>query len=94
MLRPDLFSIFLIPRSPQLLLTPSQLLSKSSQGHCWLLRPTPELWTLSLMHRTEILYAADIALVVLSLELKPGSVGTLLFSSTLSHLIPLIPPLF
>ena len=39
-----------------------------------LLAPTPELWTLSLPHRTQILYAPDIAMVTLLLELRQGSV--------------------
>ncbi|KAG0516452.1 hypothetical protein BDA96_09G004500 [Sorghum bicolor] len=37
-----------------------------------LLAPTPELWTLVLSHRTQILYIADISLVVAYLELVPG----------------------
>ena len=39
-----------------------------------ILAPTPELWTLALPHRTQILYASDISLVCLMLELAPGSV--------------------
>ena len=39
-----------------------------------LLAPTPELWTLVLSHRTQILYIADISLVVAYLELVPGCV--------------------
>ena len=34
--------------------------------------PTPELWTRCLPHRTQILYAADVALVCSLLELAPG----------------------
>ena len=37
------------------------------------LRLTPELWTLSLPHRTQILYATDIAFTVMSLSLRPGA---------------------
>uniref|UniRef100_A0A7N1A902 tRNA (adenine(58)-N(1))-methyltransferase n=1 Tax=Kalanchoe fedtschenkoi TaxID=63787 RepID=A0A7N1A902_KALFE len=40
----------------------------------YLLAPTPELWTLVLNHRTQILYIADISLVVMYLELVPGCV--------------------
>ena len=46
----------------------------SPQGWVYILRPTAELWTVSLHHRTQILYAADIAMVIFQLELKPGSV--------------------
>jgi len=38
------------------------------------LRLTPELWTLSLPHRTQILFTVDIAMVVARLGLRPGSV--------------------
>jgi tRNA (adenine57-N1/adenine58-N1)-methyltransferase len=38
-----------------------------------LLRPTPELWTLSLPHRTQILYIADIAYILSELGIRPGS---------------------
>lgn len=38
----------------------------------YLLAPTPELWTLVLSHRTQILYIADISLVVMFLEILPG----------------------
>ncbi|EAY73886.1 uncharacterized protein [Oryza sativa Japonica Group] len=41
-------------------------------GFVHLLAPTPELWTLVLSHRTQILYLADISLVVSYLELVPG----------------------
>ncbi|KAK9790136.1 hypothetical protein WJX73_004785 [Symbiochloris irregularis] len=44
-----------------------------SSGWVYLLRPTPELWTKVLLHRTQILYAADIALICTMLELRPGS---------------------
>ncbi len=47
-----------------------------SNGGGWLtlLHPTSELWTSSLPHRTQILYAADIATIITHLELRPGSV--------------------
>ena len=35
---------------------------------------TPELWTLSLTHRTQILYGIDIAVVCSYLNLRPGCV--------------------
>ncbi|CAK8530598.1 unnamed protein product [Lathyrus sativus] len=44
----------------------------SKGGFVYLLAPTPELWTLVLSHRTQILYIADISLVVMNLEIVPG----------------------
>lgn len=41
-------------------------------GFVYLLAPTPELWTLVLSHRTQILYIADISFVIMFLELVPG----------------------
>jgi tRNA A58 N-methylase Trm61 len=51
-------------------------LKATNNGGGWvtLLHPTAELWTTSLPHRTQILYAADIATIVSHLELRPGSV--------------------
>ena len=45
------------------------------QGWIYLLAPTPELWTMVLRHRTQILYAADIAMICMFLELRPGCTG-------------------
>jgi hypothetical protein len=39
-----------------------------------LLHPTPELWTVALPHRTQILYGTDISTVLTHLDIKPGSV--------------------
>ena len=47
---------------------------KAGGGFVHLLAPTPELWTLVLSPRTQILYIADISLVVAYLELVPGCV--------------------
>uniref|UniRef100_A0A2P2IRM4 tRNA (adenine(58)-N(1))-methyltransferase n=1 Tax=Rhizophora mucronata TaxID=61149 RepID=A0A2P2IRM4_RHIMU len=41
-------------------------------GYVYLLAPTPELWTLVLSHRTQILYIADISFVIMYLEIVPG----------------------
>ena len=47
---------------------------RGSTGWVYLLAPTPELWTMGLRHRTQILYVADISMVCTFLELKPGCV--------------------
>ncbi|KAI9159599.1 tRNA (adenine-N(1)-)-methyltransferase catalytic subunit trm61 [Blastocladiella emersonii ATCC 22665] len=44
----------------------------NGQGSIIILHPTPELWTLSLPHRTQILYQADISYITARLRLKPG----------------------
>ncbi|WJX22341.1 guanidinoacetate N-methyltransferase [Trifolium repens] len=44
----------------------------SKGGFVYLLAPTPELWTLVLSHRTQILYIADICFVIMYLEIVPG----------------------
>ncbi|XP_044466310.1 tRNA (adenine(58)-N(1))-methyltransferase catalytic subunit TRMT61A [Mangifera indica] len=41
-------------------------------GFVYLLAPTPELWTLVLSHRTQILYIADISFVIMYLEIVPS----------------------
>lgn len=45
-----------------------------SKGWLYVLHATPELWTVTLPHRTQILYATDISMIVFHLDLKPGSV--------------------
>ncbi|KAJ9105480.1 hypothetical protein QFC21_001851 [Naganishia friedmannii] len=42
-------------------------------GYVHLLRPTPELWTLSLPHRTQIVYLPDISFITNELRVRPGS---------------------
>ncbi|CAF3865664.1 unnamed protein product [Rotaria magnacalcarata] len=60
-----------------------------TKGYIHALSVIPELWTLALPHRTQILYMADISLILLELDIKPGSVvieaGT--GSGSLSHSI-------
>ncbi|KAI8994158.1 tRNA methyltransferase complex GCD14 subunit-domain-containing protein [Trametes punicea] len=51
----------------------SKVRSRNGKGFIHLLRPTPELWTLALPHRTQILYLADIAFVNSWLNVRPGS---------------------
>lgn len=66
-----------------------RIMTTNGKGWVVLLQPTPELWTLTLPHRTQILYFADISLITLKLDLKPGSrvaeAGT--GSGSLSHAI-------
>lgn len=50
------------------------MFSLNRKGWVYLLHPTPELWTVNLLHRTQILYTTDISMVILRLALKPGSV--------------------
>ncbi|XP_060918522.1 tRNA (adenine(58)-N(1))-methyltransferase catalytic subunit TRMT61A [Labrus mixtus] len=61
----------------------------SKGGWVHVLHPTAELWTVTLPHRTQILYTTDIATITMMLELKPGSIvcesGT--GSGSLSHAI-------
>lgn len=52
----------------------SKVPSRTRHGFVHVLKPTPELWTLALPHRTQILYLADIAFVTSWLNIKPGSV--------------------
>ncbi|KAI8052324.1 tRNA methyltransferase complex GCD14 subunit-domain-containing protein [Syncephalis plumigaleata] len=52
----------------------SKVVSHTGRGFMYLLHPTPELWTLVLPHRTQILYQPDISLITMYLELRPGAV--------------------
>jgi tRNA (adenine57-N1/adenine58-N1)-methyltransferase catalytic subunit len=52
----------------------SKVASRTGKGFVHILRPTPELWTLALPHRTQILYLADIAFITSWLYIKPASV--------------------
>ncbi len=39
----------------------TKVFGRGGKGWCTLLEPSPELWTLVLKHRTQILYLADIS---------------------------------
>jgi tRNA (adenine57-N1/adenine58-N1)-methyltransferase len=43
------------------------------RGWCYLLHPTCELWTKTVVHRTQIIYTPDISMIIFGLDLKPGS---------------------
>ena len=47
---------------------------KCSQGTVYVIQGSPEIWTICLPHRTQILYTPNISIITLELELKPGSV--------------------
>ncbi|KAL7747611.1 tRNA (adenine-N(1)-)-methyltransferase catalytic subunit trm61 [Sorochytrium milnesiophthora] len=51
----------------------SKFACHTGRGDVILLHPTPELWTKSLPHRTQILYLADISLITQQLRLRPGA---------------------
>jgi hypothetical protein len=73
-----------------------QVKSFNSNGWILLLYPTPELWTLALPHRTQILYAADISMIVAHLDVRPGSVvvesGQCFFPKVVRPASPTFPP--
>lgn len=50
----------------------SQMWSHDKKKHLYLLKPTPELWTRSLPHRTQIVYMHDIAFILLQMDCLPG----------------------
>lgn len=58
-----------------------------TKGWAYVLQPNPELWTITLPHRTQILYTPNISMILYQLDIKPGSVvvesGT--GSGSLSH---------
>ncbi|CAH2054637.1 unnamed protein product, partial [Iphiclides podalirius] len=45
-----------------------------SKGWGHILQPTPELWSQTLPHRTQIIYTPDISMILLQLDLVPGSI--------------------
>lgn len=59
----------------------------ATAGYVYVLRPNPELWTITLPRRTQILYGPDCSLILMLLDIRPGSVicesGT--GSGSLSH---------
>ncbi|KAG7195549.1 tRNA (adenine(58)-N(1))-methyltransferase catalytic subunit trmt61a [Scheffersomyces spartinae] len=50
-----------------------QMVGAKGYGFIYLLHPTPELWTVSLPHRTQIVYTPDSSYVIQRLNIGPGS---------------------
>lgn len=46
----------------------------AASGFCHLLPPTPEGWTISLPHRTQVVYTPDYSFVLQRMRVRPGSV--------------------
>ncbi|OWB77637.1 hypothetical protein B5S32_g1811 [[Candida] boidinii] len=51
----------------------SQITSSSGYGFIHILAPTPELWTISLPHRTQIVYTPDSSYIIQRLNVTAGS---------------------
>lgn len=45
-----------------------------SKGYVYVLKLTPELWTVCLPHRTQIMYYPDISMIIFNLDIRFGSV--------------------
>lgn len=50
------------------------ILGAAASGFAHILPPTPELWTQSLPHRTQVVYTPDYSYVLQRLQVRPGSV--------------------
>lgn len=51
----------------------SQIPGQNGRGFIHVIEPTPELWSLSLRHRTQIVYTPDASYIVQRLRIRPGS---------------------
>lgn len=51
----------------------TQMASTSKMGFIYLMSPSPELWSMSLSHRTQIVYTPDASYITQRLGLRPGS---------------------
>ncbi|KAK5993723.1 tRNA (adenine(58)-N(1))-methyltransferase catalytic subunit trm61 [Cladobotryum mycophilum] len=45
----------------------------ASSGFIYVLRPTPELWTMSLPHRTQVVYTPDYSYILHRIRARPGT---------------------
>lgn len=52
----------------------SKTATAATSGFVHLLPPTPELWTSSLPHRTQVVYTPDYSYILQRLQVRPGSV--------------------
>lgn len=52
----------------------SRIIAMNSTAYAYALRPTTDLWTRVLPHRTQILYHADVAFIIQKLGIREGSV--------------------
>lgn len=48
--------------------------SQQCAGFVHVLAPTPELWSMAILHRTQIVYPHDSAIIAMYLDLRPGSI--------------------
>ena len=51
-----------------------QVYTTNMRTWVYVVHPSPELWTVTLPHRTQIVYSVDVSLITLQLGLNPGSV--------------------
>lgn len=71
----------------------TQLAGQGGKGFVHLLRPTPELWTLSLPHRTQIVYTHDSLYIMQRMEVQAGlrvleaGTGSALFTHAFSRTV-------
>lgn len=49
----------------------------ATAGYVYVLRPNAEMWTRALLRRTQIIYTPDCALILMLLDVRPGSVSFL-----------------
>ncbi|KAG6040323.1 hypothetical protein E4U41_000920 [Claviceps citrina] len=52
---------------------PAKKATVAASGFVYVLRPTPELWTSSLPHRTQVVYTPDYSYILQRIRARPGS---------------------
>ncbi|EGR31192.1 tRNA methyltransferase, putative [Ichthyophthirius multifiliis] len=71
----------------------SKIYNNKSTGYVYVLRPDPVLLTDSIAHKTQILYQADISIVISKLNIQPGSIvvesgtGSASLSSSIARVV-------